>query len=232
MEQLNSYADERLIAGCVYCGCATESRDHVPSRVLLDEPYPENLPVVPACDACNRSYSLDEQYFACLIECARVGSVDGVQRPKIARILRENLALADRISRARSVTDQNTISFSVETARARNVVLKLARGHLAYEASETLRRVPSHFMIAPLLTLESSSRQHFETIPGSQIWPEVGSRAMQRLTIAGNDVTDEGWIEVQPEQYRYFVVAEGDVLVRLVVSEYLACEVIWYNDHS
>jgi hypothetical protein len=43
-------------------------------------------------------------------------------------------------------------------------------------------------------------------------------------------VTSEGWIEVQPEQYRYFVVAEGPVMVRFVVSEYLACEVIWESD--
>jgi hypothetical protein len=231
MEQLKSYADERLIAGCIYCGRATESRDHVPSRVLLDEPYPKNLPVVPACDACNRSYSLDEQYFACLTECARTGSVEAVQRPKIARILRENLALAERISEARSITKERNVSFAVELARARNVVLKLARGHVAYEASEILVRAPSHFMITPVRALEPSAREHFETVPSSQVWPEVGSRAMQRLIIAGNDVADKGWIEVQPEQYRYFVVDERHVLVRIVVSEYLACEVIWDNDH-
>ncbi|HEY4951691.1 MAG TPA: hypothetical protein VIH88_15250 [Candidatus Acidoferrales bacterium] len=84
-DQLKSYADERLIAGCIYCGGNTESWDHVPSRVLLDEPCPENLPVVLACDACNRGYSLDEQYFACLVECARTGSVETAQRPKIVR---------------------------------------------------------------------------------------------------------------------------------------------------
>ncbi len=54
---------------------------------------------------------------------------------------------------------------------------------------------------------------------------------MQRLIVFGGDVTDTGWIDVQPEQYRYFVVAEGPVMVRFVVSEYLACEVIWgYDD--
>lgn len=100
MEQLKSYADGRLISGCIYCGEVTETRDHIPCRVLLDEAYPENLPVVPACGKCNQSCSLDEQYFACLVECARVGSVEAVQRPKIVRILRENPALAARISRA------------------------------------------------------------------------------------------------------------------------------------
>lgn len=230
MEQLKSYADERLIAGCIYCGGSTESRDHVPSRILLDEPYPENLPVVPACDSCNQGYSFDEQYFACLVECARTGSIDTVERPKIARVLRENPALAARISSQRLIGHDNNISFTVELERARNVVLKLARGHAAYEASEIQRHAPSHLLITPLEALDDTARNHFETIPSSAIWPEVGSRAMQRLIVYGRDVTGEGWIEVQAERYRYAVIAEGAIMVRIVVSEYLACEVIWNND--
>jgi len=53
---------------------------------------------------------------------------------------------------------------------------------------------------------------------------------MQRLVVFGGDVTDTGWIEVQPDQYRYFVMAEGPVMVRFVVSERLSCEVIWRCD--
>jgi hypothetical protein len=227
MEQLKSYADERLIAGCVHCGDSAQSRDHIPSRILLDEPYPDNLPVVPACDPCNQSYSLDEQYFACLVECARTGSIEAVRRSKIARVLRENPALTARISSSCSISGDMDISFSVELARARNAVLKLARGHAACEASEMLRHSPSHLLITPLRSLDQSARAHFETIPTSAIWPEVGSRAMQRLIVGGTDVAHGGWIEVQPEQYRYFVVAEVPVMVRFVVSEYLACEVIW-----
>jgi hypothetical protein len=52
--------------------------------------------------------------------------------------LGENPALAERISQARSISGEKDISFSVELARAQSVVLKLASGHAAYEASETL----------------------------------------------------------------------------------------------
>jgi hypothetical protein len=159
-----------------------------------------------------------------------VGSVEAARRPKIARKLRENTNLAARIASARSINESDAISFAAETERARNVVIKLARGHLAYEASETRRGAPTYFLIAPLKTLDDEARAHFETVPSSCVWPEVGSRAMQRLIAFGNDVTDEGWIEVQPDRYRYFVVAEGNVLVRIVVSGYLACEIIWAND--
>ena len=42
-----------------YCGAYPDTRDHVPSKVLLDEPYPPDLPVIGACQRCNTSYSLD-----------------------------------------------------------------------------------------------------------------------------------------------------------------------------
>lgn len=109
-------------------------------------------------------------------------------------------------------------------------MLKLARGHAAYELSEQRCDEPSHFMATPLHTLSSEARRHFEEVPPSSAWPEVGTRAMQRMAISmGNDaVIYSDWIEVQEGQYRYFAFAAGaPVLVRIVIGEYLACEVIW-----
>jgi hypothetical protein len=232
MHQLHSFADDRLLRGCIHCSGSTETRDHVPSRIMLDEPYPDNLPVIPACASCNRGFSLDEEYFACLVECARTGSVDTVQRPKIRRILRDSPGLAARLTKARSAFDDGTISFAAETQRARNVVLKLARGHAAYELNEQKVDEPSHVMFAPLHTLELQARDHFETLPETTLWPELGSRAMQRMVVsmAGPSVIGLDWIEVQQGQYRYFAIAEGPVMVRVVIGEYLACEVIWSEE--
>ena len=55
---------------------------------------------------------------------------------------------------------------------------------------------------------------------------------MQRVIIGAGHVTDQGWIEVQAERYRYFVLAEGPVMVRIALSEYLACEAIWIIDQE
>jgi hypothetical protein len=229
MNQLRPFADDRLLVGCIHCLGSTETRDHVPSRILLDEPYPENLPVIPACVSCNHGFSLDEEYFACLVECAKTGSVDAVQRPKIRRILRDSPGLTTRLTQARSVGDDGTISFAVETKRARNVILKLARGHAAYELNEQMSDAPSHVMLATLQALSPQARNYFETPPETTLWPELGSRAMQRLVVstAAPSVIGLDWIEVQPGQYRYVAVAEGPVMVRFVLGEYLACEVIW-----
>jgi hypothetical protein len=235
MEHLNSYADDRLVVGCIYCHGDTDTREHVPSRILLDEPYPENLPVLPACAKCNQGFSLDEEYFACLIECARTGSIDKVERPKIRRILQDSPALAAHIMQARTVADNGEVVFKTENDRVRSVVVKLARGHAVYELDEQKPEEPSHVMIAPLHTLDTRAREHFENPPTPSAWPEVGTRALQRVAISmvGTPAAlDSDWIDVQEGQYRYFAIAEDAVMVRFVVGEYLACEVIWgLDDH-
>lgn len=55
MKQIQPTGDDRVLAGCVYCGAFPDTRDHVPSRMLLDKPFPGKLPVVPCCSSCNNS---------------------------------------------------------------------------------------------------------------------------------------------------------------------------------
>ena len=45
------FNDNRLNNICPYCGDYGDTRDHVPSKALLDRPFPNDLPVVPACKA-------------------------------------------------------------------------------------------------------------------------------------------------------------------------------------
>jgi hypothetical protein len=76
--------------------------------------------------------------------------------------------------------------------------------------------------------MTKEQRATFEEIEPSAIWPEVGSRAMNRLLIMRDgQVFHDTWIEVQPDRYRYAVIADGGVLVRLVIDEYLAAEIRW-----
>lgn len=69
MDPRHLFIDRRLTGMCVYCGDQPDTRDHVPSKVFLNEPYPPELPVVAACKRCNESFSLDEQYLACFLDC-------------------------------------------------------------------------------------------------------------------------------------------------------------------
>ncbi|ABC83307.1 hypothetical protein [Anaeromyxobacter dehalogenans] len=245
MEQVKPFSDDRIRQACVYCGGAIGTRDHVPSRVLLDEPFPDNLPVVDACSGCNSGFSDDEMYVACLVDVvqASIADPDLVPRKKIGRILREQTLLRDKLARARHVND-GVVSFDVESARVRNVLLKLARGHAAFELDERRRGEPVRVTMIPLAALAPAARAAFETPPLVSVFPEVGSRAMQRMSVASVTlmaaedpsravekqlILGADWIQVQRNRYRYLAVAldSGELVVRIVLSEYLCCEVIW-----
>jgi hypothetical protein len=241
MDQLNPFADSRLIRGCIYCFGSDDTRDHVPSKCLLEQPYPDNLPVVRCCDSCNQDFSRDEQYFVCLLESVLCGSTDPekIGRPSVARIMRELPALRQRIEDSRTEVN-GQIAFVPEMERICNVMLKLARGHAAFELSQPCRTQPDHFWWAPLLSLSPEENEKFNSVHFQQVSGEVGSRNMQRLlvmqmTILGDNGKPQNvpmlindWIDVQDDQYRYIAIDDmGMLVIRIVVSEYFACEVAW-----
>lgn len=228
MKYLPNYGDERTLGACAFCGGETGTRDHCPSRVLLDEPFPENLPVVPACSTCNAGFSADEEYLACLISCVIAGSTDPDKMPrtKIKRILNQKPALRARIEQARSEIDGTTI-FNPENERVFAVITKLAQGHVLYEIHESCVRKPDGIECLSLSVMTLEQRDVFENPEPVAIYPEVGSRAMQRLLITGTDVAPSGWIDVQSGLYRFHVSYGNDVEVRIVIHEYLACYVYW-----
>ena len=227
MDPRKLFHDNRLLDVCVYCGQKSSTRDHVPSRVLLDEPFPNNLPVVAACERCNLSFSLDEQYLACIVECAVTGTTraEDIRREKVRRILAERPAIAARIVAARVANDDGALAWQVETTRVRDIVLKLARGHVAYQFAEATLADPVHVAILPFPLMSPAERIDFEHPPSSTSWPEVGSRAfVQAVT---RPTLDSIWTVVQPDRYRYALTQRQNISVRIVLSEYLGCEVIW-----
>jgi hypothetical protein len=241
MDQLKNLADHRLINDCIYCGEAAETRDHVPSRILLETPYPENLPVVGCCEQCNRGFSKDEEYVACLIEAALAGSAnpDDIRRSRVAQILRRSPALRARIDAARREVD-GRIEFAVETDRMMNVMFKLARGHAAFELSQLCRKAPDHFWCGPLGSLSEEIRESFNAAHVQQMFGEVGSRGLQRTQVTQLVIRSPSgkesqvgfllndWVDVQDGYYRYLAIDDiGSLVIRIVVAEYLACEVAW-----
>ncbi|MDB6019676.1 MAG: hypothetical protein JWR19_4165 [Pedosphaera sp.] len=227
MIQIPTFGDERQLAACAFCGGNTGTRDHCPSRVLLDEPYPDNLPVVPACAVCNAGFSADEEYLACLLACVLAGSTDPskIARPKICRILTDSPALRARLERAK-VESPDGILFVPEDQRVSTVVTKLAKGHALFELHEPCPEPPDLIRFAPITLMSESERNAFECLtsptPCFGGWPEVGSRAMQRL-LAG----DEPWLVVQNGLYRFRASNDSRASIRIVINEYLACHVRW-----
>ena len=230
------FLDERLgdvsSGSCIYCGIRAETRDHLPSRVLLDEPYPPQLTVVWACEKCNASFSLDEQYLACFLECVICGSTstDGIGRPNVRRILDENPKLRQRIENAKRKNKTGGMLWKAEDDRVCNVVVKLARGHAAYELYPQFEE-PVEVRFTPLDVFSKEKRSRFDQYADGQLagWPELGSRSFYRACGQPPDRFESwgDWILVQEGRYRYSVAETDGMLVRMVLSEYLASEVIW-----
>lgn len=224
--------DSRLIGVCVYCGGQPGTSDHVPSKILLDDPLPRDLPTVDACSACNASFSLDEEYLACFVECVLSGTADpgALSRNKIKRVLDRKASLAERIRSSARRDEAGLLIWTPEDERVQRVVVKLARGHAAYELSLPQLEDPFDVRIRPFVVMSESDQASFEDAGASGImgWPEVGSRAFHRACGARPFADQPGpWVVVQEGRYRYAVHQSGGVSVQVVLSDYLACSVEW-----
>jgi len=211
------FVDERLKGSCVYCGGPPETVDHVPSRVFLDDPLPENLPVVEACRECNGGFSLDEEYLACLLECVMTGTTDieGLAREKVRRSLSRNPRLTAQLEACRWDDDTGRPWWKPDEARVRNVVIKLAKGHAAYELSETWRDEPDVCSVRAIVAMSEAERQEFEGVGGEAqcLWrlprwrdrlPDLGGSSTARSQAVGLPISRAGrpLIEGQVHLYR------------------------------
>jgi hypothetical protein len=231
MDPRKLFFDERNAALCVFCGDPPATREHVVLRVLLDDPLPDDLPLVGSCQRCNNGFSKDEEYLACLVECVICGSAesDAVTRPKVRAGLLHSPALAARIAACRADDASGMTIWKPDEGRVRNVIIKLARGHVAHQHSVPQLDDATDVMVTPMMTMTAEERDNFEAVPQSLGWPEIGSRAFVNLIVAGDRTYDleSGWNILQAGRYRYLVAEPGEIVVRIVLSEYLAAEVVW-----
>ena len=230
MDPKQLFIDERFKGICACCGADADSRDHVPSRVLLDEPLPENLPVVESCAKCNRDFSIDEEYVACLIECVIQGisSPNDMFREKVAKTLSARPSIAARIDDAKTIDKENKLIWLPESERVRTVILKLARGHMSYELGLQHIEEPQLVDMRPIANMTEDEQYSFNSLDKTEgiLYPELGSRVFINL-LSGKPTAYGGWHVVQDGRYRYAIGQSSGDWVKFVLSEYLACRVVW-----
>ena len=74
--------------------------------------------------------------------------------------------------------------------------------------------------------MDDAERREFESPEPASSYPEVGSRAMQRLFVI-DDTARGHWLEVQPGRYRFHASWASGIEIRVVIHEYLAGYVRW-----
>ena len=230
------YSDERNKAWCIHCGATLTSsgttRDHTPSRVLLDRPFPANLAVTEICGPCNNGFSRDEQYVAAFLSAVLSGST----LPEDQKVLAMRKAFKRSPALRRSIEslkeEQLRLSGGADVRwypdinRIHNVVIKNARSHLYFENGEPMFGEPSCISCKPIQSLSQSERdEFFGGLSGIAPWCEVGSRWNFRL-VEDENFDSEGFLVIQPGVYRFRVEGGGTGL-KSVIREYLTTSVYW-----
>lgn len=227
MKQIRPFTDSRLVGQCCYCGAPSDTKDHVPSKILLNKPYPENLPVVGCCNKCNQAFSKDELYLACLIECVVHGTteIDKLSRQSIKDALTKNNKLHNHISGLKEANGETT-AFRFDEGRVKNVIMKLAKGHVNFENGERPYDEPVSCIVKPLPLVSQKQSEAFFSGEELAMWPEAGSRAMIRFIQEGHQKFE--WVIVEEGQYSYQFhhTASGSV-IKIVIQNYLLAEVRW-----
>jgi hypothetical protein len=230
MDTRKLFFDERLKGLCAYCGAAADSRDHVPSRILLDEPYPDNLPIAESCTKCNQGFSVAEEYFACLLECVIQGTITPNEsfREKILATLLARPTIGARIEKGKQIGADGSLVWMPETDPVREVVLKLARGHLTYELGLQRTDDPIAVEIMALPLMSEQARQIFFSLENEvgHLYPEIGSRAFANIA-SGKPTAYDQWQVVQEGRYAYAVGQSAGDWAKMFIGDYLVCRVAW-----
>lgn len=233
MIQIKNYADSRHTSLCAYCAAFETklTKDHTPSKVFLEKPYPENLHIVPACLDCNNNFSPDEEYLSYWIEIALFQQT-GIKTGRYKKAVR---ALDRNITLKKGVLEENLLNknniLPLDEAKFNNIVFKLASGHSLFKQNIPQYNTPASIKWFYLQTLDVTDRHLFEQEPQMDIFPEVGSRTV--IVIDAYGCPRYSWEIVQEGTYRYLVASdENSIIVKIVFREFLACEVIWEDDTS
>lgn len=230
MDQLNEKGlDQRIARSCCYCGSMQGlfTRDHVPAKVFLDEPYPANLMVVPSCEKCNNGKSMDEEYCACIFEMFECGYVDDdmFERPKISHIVKHRPALRKMLQGAFRFAPKKGVWVEYDQVRMCNVSVNTAKGIARYEGGFNVAEVQPRTFFMEQQSHEAISK--FENVGSLRhgTYPEIGSRLLKRMIEKQESVPE--WKIVQPGRFRYAVCQHRSCFeVRLVFRELVGAVVL------
>lgn len=227
MRQRKEYEPWQQKGICYNCGSSATTVDHIPSKVLLDEPYPANLEVVPCCLSCNLSFSRDEEYAAMLIECIKHQTTNPCHfdRKKVIKILQSSPNLINAVEKSLNRDIFGNLWISIDDVRFRNFVMKLVKAHLRNELCIIPYDIEhTHIPYARLSDMNDEMRSEFFAPQKIGIIPEVGSRCLEDLLFINGSVYNH-WHTYQKGSYSYFVSVDRKD-VRILIQDFLVIQVI------
>ena len=181
------------------------SRDHVPSKLFLKHPFPDNLATVRICRDCNMNFSPAEEYVGAFLGMVLTENPDEGPPHYLEKKIDSNLLLHDHFVEQMTVhpgSPAALISLAPDQAKLETVISKNARGHLHI----------ANPLVVPI-GVKRVTCCAIDALPES-IWslalPPLGQ-----------------WVNVQDGNYRFHVLLSDTTIVRSMVCEYLYTETIF-----
>ncbi|GIO70386.1 hypothetical protein [Paenibacillus cookii] len=220
---------------CIYCGEVADSREHIPPKVFLTSPFPDNLGIVPACRQCNKSFSNDEVFLSILIEMLKRRCFYPVceYSSEVERRMNYNKKIVSDIE---NVLQDNDASYFDD--RIQRVLHKLALGHSVFEISEgyCIEKGTISYSFASKMSLEEIEEFTLPFNITGEPLPEIGSRVYERILIIEHRLQSVensemflvaplvllDWVDVQDFRYSYTCYRfANEIIVKMVINEFL-----------
>lgn len=233
---------------CIYCSSIADTREHVPSKVFLNEPLPCDLPTLPACQKCNNGFSADELYTNSYIECLKeFKENNNFEALEIQPHDRKEVCEAKN-----AVKRDCKKGIFGKDERIERILIKLAKGHIVHELFEcnNLESFPVASINVSCIVKCSVDNETWVSLEAielidNEVLPEVGSRAFRNIYVIDmihNGADDENrfidhhlfmdWTDIQDGIYRYIALYNGEnIVVKIIIRDYLYAEISFNKNH-
>ena len=232
---------------CIYCGAMSDTREHCPSKVFLSKPYPNDLPVLPACFKCNNSFSADEMYTEIYIDALKfVSGNSDAMSDKTKEHINNNTAFIDAQT---DLANFHKTGVMYKREKIYRILTKLSICHMVYDLSEGYSVdgcsiIPTQIEYKTGIEMSKLEKEEFDNIifMSDKIFPIIGSRVFDRIYVLNPIITKVigeetkgipfvfmDWYDVQDENYSYVAWFENDDTfhVKIVIHNFLYAEVVF-----
>ncbi len=237
---------------CIYCGAESDSREHCPSRVFLTKPYPEGLPVLPACTECNNSFSEDESYVALYIDSLMY--LSGVCSELPPRMRKRGLKSNSFRQAKNDWEEYQSTKILPQNKRIIRILSKLAIGHMVYELSEGYKEYSCYTKPISVeyrfsFQMKESEINEYDgfVFMFDKKLPELGSRVFDRIFVLEQVLRSHSsqtsitvpmlvmnWNDIQEGNYSYIAWYDNDSYfhVKIIIRNFLFAHLVFSQEDT
>ncbi|MFC9540758.1 hypothetical protein ACFTQ7_12830 [Lysinibacillus sp. NPDC056959] len=222
---------------CIYCSKESHTREHVPSKVFLQKPFPDDLPTLPACYECNNAFSKKELLVSLLIQIMKKELLNNYEFPESTNgRIEKNEGLLMKVKNIIATGDTSKLDSDI-----RSVLVKLARGHSVWDLSKGYYidsdavnhdSINVDYRFLHEMTQDEINDFLAVYIVSRLPLPEIGSRLFDTRLLVYQDDTENInevivlWEEVQEGEYEYICYQFDNVIeVKIVINNFLFAKI-------